>query len=129
MSALRKDTCDASWPAMPFRSSDYAAGRSASGVPKLTHGSNVNRGDRGGSAAERRMPMRAPTLKKLENGKWQVRWEEESGRQRAKNFFSKELAQEFLRALHRGDADERARVTGKTFGDILEQWRRDRYGS
>jgi integrase len=75
------------------------------------------------------MPVRAPTLKKLRGGKYQVRWEEESGRQRAKNFFSRELAQEFLKALHRGEADERARVTGKTFGDILDQWRRDRYGS
>ncbi len=66
------------------------------------------------------------TLKKLKSGRWQVRWRDESGKQRAENFRSKEAAQEKLRALHRGEADARAH-TETTLKDVVADWKRDRY--
>ncbi len=66
------------------------------------------------------------SLKKLSNGRWQVRWRDGTGKQRAENFRSRELAQEKLRALHRGEADDRAH-TETTFRDVVADWKRDRY--
>lgn len=68
------------------------------------------------------------TLKRLKNGKYQVRWRDSGEKQRARNFPSRELAQEHLRALHRDEADDRARIPETTVGEIVARWKKDLYG-
>lgn len=65
-------------------------------------------------------------MKKLPNGRWQVRWRDETGKQRARNFRSKEVAQVELRDLIAGRSRLLlARETGETFVQFAERWHRD----
>jgi integrase len=68
------------------------------------------------------------SLKKLPTGRWQIRWRDETGKQRAANFRSKELAQDKLKALHRGEADDRAQCN-ESLESVVAEWKRDRYPS
>lgn len=65
-------------------------------------------------------------LKKLRTGRWQVRWRDPEGKQRAKNFRAKEQAQDLLRKLQRGEEYE-ARIAGRTLGEIVDEWKARRY--
>ncbi len=67
------------------------------------------------------------TLKRLASGRWQVRWRDRDGKQRAANYVSRELAQEKLRALHRGETDSRAPRSSKLVSEVVADWKRDRY--
>lgn len=58
-------------------------------------------------------------LKKLANGKWQIRWRDHEGKQRAKNFRNKEAAQHFLR---RHLAGETAPEHTPTFRKFVTRW-------
>ena len=62
------------------------------------------------------------SLKKLSNGKWQVRYRDEHRRQRARNFKNQERARDFLRKLERGDVRQGAEML---FGDFADRWMRD----
>lgn len=67
-------------------------------------------------------------IKRQKNGRYQLRWRDETGKQRARNFRTKELAQDEMRALHRGKAT--ARPTAKnqlTLGDVVQRWKADCY--
>ena len=58
-------------------------------------------------------------MKKLASGKWQVRWRDETRRQRARNFRTKELAQDFLRKLDRGEVRAGSDLP---FSDFAAEW-------
>lgn len=62
------------------------------------------------------------SVKKLENGKWQVRFRDEHRKQRARNFKNQERAREFLRQLDRGDVKQGAEML---FRDFADRWLRD----
>lgn len=64
------------------------------------------------------------TMKKLPNGRWQVRWRDERGKQRAENFRAKEAAQAKLRELIAGK-EKRERWCPLTFRDFAGRWHRD----
>lgn len=67
-------------------------------------------------------------MKKLPNGKWQVRWRDASRRQRARNFKTKELAQAFLRKLDRGEIEKPDSSTAsQAFSEIVAEWKSRRY--
>ncbi len=62
-------------------------------------------------------------MKRLANGRYQVRWRDRRGEQRAKNFRTKERAQRFLRDLDSGVFDDSKE--NPTFRQFVERWLRD----
>jgi integrase len=62
------------------------------------------------------------SLKKLGNGKWQVRYRDEHRKQRARNFKNQERARDFLKQLDRGDVRQGAEML---FADFADLWMRD----
>jgi len=74
------------------------------------------------------------SVKKIKSGKWQVRWRDAAGVQRARNHDTKDAALDFnskLDAARRGFAPEpeAAVVTGRpqTFREVVEAFKRRRY--
>lgn len=67
-------------------------------------------------------------IKKLRTGRYQLRWRDKDGKQRARNFRTKELAQDGLRALHRGETNARP-TEEKTLRDVIAQWKTVRYSA
>lgn len=66
-------------------------------------------------------------MKKLASGRWQVRWRDETRKQRAKNFRSKERAEEFIRQFYRDEKSKTEALSSpqdKTLADVVEEWRR-----
>lgn len=59
-------------------------------------------------------------MKKLKNGRWQVRWRER-GKHRGKNFRNKELAKKFEAELELGLPIAK-KQTSKTFAEYAEDW-------
>lgn len=75
------------------------------------------------------------SMKRLGTGRWQVRWRDAAGTQRARNFAYKAQAQAFedeLRAARAGllpepVSDGVQQVCALTFADVVESWRHRRY--
>lgn len=63
-------------------------------------------------------------IKKLKNGRYQVRWRDRSKAQRAKNFRGIEAARVFLRELDKAE-EEQARGAELDFEAFAEMWHRD----
>jgi integrase len=60
-------------------------------------------------------------IKRLATGRYQVRWRDD-GTQRAKNFRTKELAQDFCRSLDRGETVAERRSGEPTFRAFAHRW-------
>lgn len=65
-------------------------------------------------------------IKKVSSGRYQVRWRDPDGKQRAKNFRTKELAHDHCRRIDRGEDVKEGKVP--TFATFANVWR-ERHGS
>lgn len=63
-------------------------------------------------------------MKRLTNGRYQVRWRDADGKQRARNFVTKEQAQRFQREVNAGQHGE-AKIDEPTFAEFADRWLRD----
>lgn len=63
-------------------------------------------------------------LKKIKNGRYQVRWRDRDGVQRAKNFRSREVGQDFMRKLMAGLVESEKAAT-MTFAAFADEWHRN----
>lgn len=66
-------------------------------------------------------------IKRLKTGRYQLRWRDKTGKQRAKNFRTLELARDGMRALHRGEVTEPSKRSSVSVADVIARWKKDRY--
>ncbi len=64
------------------------------------------------------------SIEKLRNGRYRVRWRDETGRQRAKNFPYKDLARDFAGRLtsRTVEPSEAPRASSPVFAEMAERW-------